>query len=66
MESEDYICNWLRDMKNELDDTNTCVIYDTLEANHFTTRLKLKLITNEQFLNLNSSPGKMSVHKTKT
>ena len=61
MESEDYISHWLKDMKTELDDANTRVIYDTLKANHFTTRLKLKLITNEQLEVMFSGSNKLGL-----
>ncbi len=46
--NNDYVGHCLREIKDELDETNMCIIHDTLRANHFTTRLKLKLITNEQ------------------
>ena len=44
----DYLATFLNDMKKELNEASRQTIYETLKANDFTTRLKLKLVTNEQ------------------
>lgn len=61
MENEDYVGHWLSEMRNELDETNIRMIHDTLRANHFTTRLKLKLITNEQLEVMFSGSNKLGL-----
>ena len=46
---KDELRSWLQNwMKDQLDSETFNIIYDTLKANHFSTRLKLKLITSEQ------------------
>ena len=46
---KDELRSWLQNwMEDQLDSETFNIIYDTLKANHFSTRLKLKLITSEQ------------------
>ena len=59
--NNDYVGHWLREIKDELDETNMRIIHDTLRANHFTTRLKLKLITNEQLDVMFSGSNKLGL-----
>ena len=61
MQNEDYVGHWLSKMRNELDETNIRMIHDTLGENHFTTRLKLKLITNEQLEVMFSGSNKLGL-----
>ena len=61
MENEDYVGHWLSEISNELDETNIHIIHDTLRANHFTTRFKLKLITNEQLEVMFSGSNKLGL-----
>jgi hypothetical protein len=59
--NNDYVGHWLREIKDELDETNMRIIHDTLRANHFTIKLKLKLITNEQLDVMFSGSNKLGL-----
>lgn len=61
MEDRDYVKSWLEEMKGELGEESTRTIHDTLLANDFTTRLKLKLLNDEQLQIMFSGSNKLGL-----
>ena len=57
----DYLSIWLEEMKAELDGESIRLIYDTLHANQFNSRLKLKLISKEHLQIMFNGATKLSL-----
>ena len=57
----DYLSIWLEEMKADLDAESIRLIYDTLRANQFNSRLKLKLNSKEQLHIMFSGVTKLSL-----
>jgi hypothetical protein len=47
-EENDELKQWLLSFKDQLDDESFALVYGTLRANQFSSRLKIKLIGDEQ------------------
>ena len=60
-EESNYLSRWLGEIKGELDNESIRTIHDTLKANQFSSRLKLKLITKEQLDTMFSGNNKLSL-----